>query len=65
MIVFEEQQHMTSLPGLSPINGNPAAAIFYTDTQYSLAACRDSFFEYLVKMVGLPGGSEMYEKAST
>jgi hypothetical protein len=63
MVLFEEQQNLTTLPGTLPINANPSTENFHWDTQYPLGACRDSFYEYLIKMVGLLGvGEGMYEK---
>lgn len=60
MLVFDEQQNKTSLPGMWPLVVNARQRDFTSGSHFTLGAMSDSVYEYLPKMYALLGGSELY-----
>jgi len=56
--LFHDGQNATSLPGMWPMWVSMSNQDVKTGSQFTLAGCADSLYEYLPKMVALLGGGE-------
>ncbi|KAK3641832.1 hypothetical protein LTR56_011159 [Elasticomyces elasticus] len=57
--IFAENQ--TNVPGMFPTMVNSHEQDFHSGTQFTVGALSDSVYEYILKMVALLGGSDVYE----